>query len=194
VKLLLILSIFLFCVTGRAVSATVSFSQWLNISVGTSTEVLLDQTFTGRIGIFTGSANSNSTFSDINPFFTSLDSALFRTSAGNEDGYIDLGVSPTYDGAIYGGQQIFVWYTDGSNQNALITGFGTFRSDLDIPTTSSHTIETANIGSLTIVTGSFNASGPSPYGGGMLRLNNIPEPSTFLLASLGVLGLLRRRR
>ena len=193
-KHFLILSIFLLCVTGRASSATVSFNQWIDISVGTLSETYLNNTYTGRIGIFTGSAGANSSFDDINASFTSLGSASFASPAVlNENGFIDLGVV-TYDGATYGGQQIYVWYTNGSNQNALITGFGNFKSNLDVPASSSHTIETANIGSLTIITGSFNASGPSPYGGGMIRLNNIPEPSTFLLASLGVLALLRRRR
>lgn len=190
----IILSISLIFLAARAVGATVSFQQWIDISVGTSTESYLDNTYTGHIGVFTGTAGVNSTYSDINAFFTSLGSTTFASPAvSNEIGYIDLGVV-TYDGATYGGQQIYVWYTNGSNQNALITGFGTFRSEVDVPASSSHTIETATIGSLTIITGSFNASGPSPYGGGMLRLNNIPEPSTFLLASLGVLALLRRRR
>jgi hypothetical protein len=179
---------------GSAFGTTVSFSVWTNTGVGSSPlGTPLDSSYTGYIGIYSGAAGVNSTYADIFSGFTILNTAIFATSAGGDNGSIDFG-SLNFVNATFDNKQLYAWFTNGSTQNALVTGFGPIPADGDVINTASYSIETSNVGSLTFVTGSYNPLIIAQYGGGTVLLNNVPEPSAALLGGLGALVLLRRRR
>jgi len=184
-----------------AFGATVSLGILTDTGVVNASNVALDSSYTVYLGTYTGGAlTSTSTFADINGSFTSVTSATFGTGdAAGYNGYAAIG-STFYDApdaSGIGGDQIFAFITDGANQNALLSGFGVFPLNTDVPNFLDLTIEAANVGTYTFLLGSYDSEGSNQLGsGGNVVLNNaaIPEPSAALLGAVGAIGLLRRRR
>jgi len=156
--------------------------------------------FTVHIGRYTGgNLATTATAAEITPLFIVLASAPFVS--GMNAGYVGVSDTDYTDAQGYGNQPFAVWFTDGGNNNAIVTGFGVggnpgnFPVDAAIPNNVPFFINVDNAPLLIYRLGSYSASGVTAGGGGEIVLNNaIPEPSAALLGAIGVLGLLRRRR
>lgn len=178
-----------------AQAATVSFSMANDVlAVGPEVNSYnkADATYTMYLGRYNGAALlPTASFADINAGFSILSTTSFLGDAAA--GYVDSGDITFTDAQGFGGAQLFVWFTNGSDQNALITGFGAIPNDASIPNSVPFSLDSANAATLTYVVGKFDAAVNSPLGGSVV-LNGVPEPSAALLGALGALGLLRRRR
>jgi hypothetical protein len=131
-------------------------------------------------------------FDEIKPNFTILSTTSFLGGAGA--GYVSSGNIPFTDAAGFGGAQLFVWFTNGFDQNALITGFGAIPADAAIPNAVAFALDSSNAASLTYRLGSYDSSINSGNGGAVVLNIWIPEPSAALLGAIGALSFLRRRR
>lgn len=162
-------------------------------------DIPLDTSYTAFFGTYSGGTlTTTSTFDDINPNFSVLTSQTFASGdAAGFDGYVILNQFNFTDLAGFGGEQLFVFVTDGANQNALISGFGQIPNDGDTPNTLSVTLDSTLAPLLTYNLGSYDPSSPNSQSmtGGNIVLNNaVPEPSAVLLSVIGSLALLRRKR
>jgi hypothetical protein len=179
-------------------AATISFDMAADTWATTAAGVPLTPAYTAYVGKYNGAAlTSTATFAQINAGFTSLFSIAFATGdALGAPGYVTTGAINFTDAQGFANQPLYVFYTNGSDQNALITGFGNIPSDAAIPNSVDFGINAANAASFTYVVGSYNAAAPNVNGGGAVVLNAaaVPEPSALLLGAVGALGLLRRRR
>lgn len=131
-------------------------------------------------------------FDEIRPNFTILSTTSFF--GGDDAGYVSSGDIVFTDAAGFGGSQLFVWFTNGFDENALITGFGKIPSDSSYPNTVGFRLDSSNAASLTYLLGSYNPSINSGSGGAVVLNIWIPEPSAAFLGAMGAFGLLRRRR
>lgn len=183
---------------GSAMAASVSFNLGTDTGAALADDTALDSTYTLYLGTYTGGAlDSTATFADINANFDTLTSIAFATGdAAGYNGYAIINSTNYTDGDGFSGDGIYAFISDGANQNALITGFGTFPADGDVPNFINTGISSSNAAGLTYLLGSYDAGSPNLIGsGGNVILNDaIPEPSIMLLGSLGIIGLLRRRR
>jgi hypothetical protein len=179
---------------GSVFGTTISFNMWFDSGAADYNGVPLDSTYTAYIGTYSGSADQNSTYSDIFADFSVLASGSFSTSTSNEDGYVEIADFNFVDAA-FDSQPFYVWFTDGGNQNALITGFGEpIPANGDTINFISYGIDEANIADLTYLVGSHNSAISTTYDGSTVVLNNVPEPSSAFLGMISALGFLRRRR
>jgi hypothetical protein len=174
-------------------AATISFDMAADtLAVAPLTNAKLDPTYTMYLGKYNNAALSqNPSFADINAGFTILSTTSFLGADGA--GYVSSGDNTFTDAAGFSGAQLFVWFTNGTNQNALITGFGTIPADASIPNSVAFALDSTNAASLTYTVGHYDANINSASGGSVV-LAGVPEPSAALLGAVGVLGLLRRRR
>ena len=162
----------------------------------------LNSGYTARIGFYSGGALTvTSTYSDIISNWTEAGQVNFATGGDVQgvNGYFNTGGLGFSDALGIGGKQVWVFLTDGANNNALFYGaaLGTFKHDADVPSSGAASITGANAGGFTYSLGSYNALATTnnPNGGGVIFLNQaVPETSSVLLGSLGALALLRRRR
>ena len=178
-----------------AFGATISFYVAENTYVATSAGAPLSSTYTAYLGTYTGSGLDPATasFADINADFDILTSAAF--APGGNVGLLVIADFEFTDAAGFGGEPLYAFFTNGGNENALITGFGLIPSDGDDGFVAF--INVGNAAGLTYLVGGYDPEGANFYGedAGNVVLNNaIPEPSTTLLGALGGLFLLRRRR
>ena len=180
-----------------AFSATISFNVTTDTGFATSADIALDGGYTAYFGHYTGGTlTTSATFADISTNFDILTSQAFATGGvveGN-NGYLALNEFEFDDSAGFGGLPLYVFITDGGNQNALITGFGNIPQDADVPATLSIDFTASNAASLTYLVGSYDATSPNSAGSGGNVILNIPEPSSLLLTACGMLALLRRKR
>jgi hypothetical protein len=135
--------------------------------------------------------NSGSRFAEISSGFTVLSTTSFL--GGDAAGYVSSGDVFFTDAAGFSNSQLFVWFSDGAAQNALITGFGNIPADASIPNAVSFALDSSNAPFLTYVLGTYIPTINSGNGGAVM-LTGMPEPSAALLAAMGALSLLRRRR
>jgi len=180
--------------------ASVSVDLFTNTNSVTSTSTALNNTFQARFGVYTGGAlTATSTATDIiaggwaQAGFTNFASG----PAAGYNGYFSSGSLIFTDAAGVANQQIWVWLTDGGDNNALFTSatFGTFKADAAIPNNTILSLQATNIASASFSIGAYDPLASNVEGGGSIVLNNaIPEPTVTLLGAIGVLGLLRRRR
>lgn len=198
-KTKLMLAVFLAASSSSIFAASISVNLFTDTAAVTSTGTLLGSTYQARIGRYTGAAlTATSTAADILTGWTQAGVVNFQTGpAALYAGYFD-GQANFTNALGLAGTPVFVWFTDGGNNNAVITGLGvSFLSDSAIPNSNSLSIDANVANSSTYLLGSRNEAGVSPFGGGTIVLNQaavIPEPSAALLGAIGVLGLLRRRR
>lgn len=200
-KTKLILAAFLAASSSSVFSASILVDLFTDTSAVTSTGTPLPGTFQARIGRYAGPAlTTSSTAADILAGWTQVGaSTAFATgAAAGYNGYFTTPSLGFTDAAGLAGTPVFVWLTDGGNNNAVITGLGTnFLNDAAIPNSNILSISATNAANATYLLGSYNAAGVSQFGGGTIVLNQyvpIPEPSAALLGAIGALGLLRRRR
>lgn len=150
-------------------SASISFSIINDTAVATASDVALDATFIAYIGTYTGGALNASTasFSLINADFSILYSANFSTGAAlGADGYLDAASFAFTDSDGFANVPLFVWFTDGNLQNAIVTGFGNIPADASIPNSVDFFIDSSNAATLTYVLGSYDPFGTNLAGSG----------------------------
>lgn len=177
-----------------AFGADISFSVAENTGVATAAGVPLSSTYTAYIGTYSGSGLNplTASFSAINAGFEVLTSGSFAPSGFS--GYLAIGNFPFADAAGFGGKPLYAFFTNGGNENALITGFGAIPFD-SAPLPFEAFINVGNAAGLTYLVGGYDPLGANLAGsGGNVVLNNVPEPSATLLGALGGVFLLRRRR
>lgn len=131
-------------------------------------------------------------FATINASWTNAGEIVF---AGSEvfgvPGYFSGTVNFT-DAAGLAGKDVYVWFTNGSNGNAVMRSLTVdFRDDNDIPSINSLSIEQQTIAQLQFVVGGYSVASGNP-GGSIFPA--IPEPSSVLLGSFACIGLIARRR
>lgn len=195
-KIKVILSLAAFSLGVQA--ATIDFSLATDTGAATDSDVALNTSYTLYFGTYTGGAlGPTATFTDINSSFDILTSVQFASgAAAGANGYALIPAFVFDDTAGFAGDPVYVWFSDGGDNNALLTGFGNIPADADVPSSVSFFLDSSNAAGLTYVLGSYDPASPNLAGsGGNVILNNaIPEPSVALLGALGVLGLIRRRR
>jgi len=187
-----------------AFATSVSFNLATDISVvNAPAGLLLDNTYTLYVGTYTGNPAtlaSSTTYATINASFTAIPSGSIAFATGGAAGYngwAAINSSAFVNDALYGGKPLYAWISNGSNLNAVLTGFGNIPNNGDVPNSLDAGIDLTGIAGLTKVLGTYSAAGTNlnAPGSGVIVLNNaVPEPSAALLGALGVLGLLRRRR
>lgn len=188
------LAAFLAASSSSIFGAGISVSLFVDTAAATSTGTLLGNTFQARVGRYAGPAlTATTTAENILSGWTSAGSVNFASgAAAGYAGYFDTGLVNFTDALGLAGTPVFVWFTDGGANNAVLTGFATnYLSDGAIPNSNAVAIDATNAATVTYALGSYSAGA----GGGTIVLNNaIPEPSAALLGAIGALGLLRRRR
>jgi hypothetical protein len=182
--------ILLVSLASSAFGATISFYVAENTYVATSAGAPLSSTYTAYIGTYTGSGldPATATFADIFADFDIRGTATFAT------GLFPAGLLGVENFEYTVGEPIYAFFTNGGNENALITGFSVSPNGDD---NFAAYINVGNAADLTYLVGGYDPEGADLYvpGAGNVVLNNaIPEPSTTLLGALGGLFLLRRRR
>ena len=154
--------------------------------------LLTGPTYSLYLGKYNGAALApDATFAEISAGFTVLSTTAFLD--GPAAGYATSGNVEFTDLQGFGGSQLFVLISNGTNESALITGFGAIPLDAAIPNSVAFSLDASNASTLTYLVGGFRAD-LNAAGGGAVQLNGIPEPSAALLGAIGALGLLRRRR
>ncbi len=202
----IILVIFTFTfVIGNSTAATVSIARGIGnpgISTLTADGTVLSTggyyiaagTFTNGLGITEEPVITNdfsSLLAAVAAFdvFGSASSPISGTTQGLIVGSINSLGAP--DPAVFNLKQIYLLIGNGATQGTS-TQFGIFKMTtpvffpIDVTAASSTTVSTSFGTSISPLTNAGSVSGNS--------FQLIPEPSTFLLSSLGVLVLLRRRR
>ncbi len=195
--------------TGLASAASVSLAANLDLNFTTDAALAsgaLGSSYSARIGSYSGPALTiTTTFDDIIGGWTQAGSFSFASGAmAGYDGYFQTPSLIFTDAAGLGGKNVWLWVTNGSNENLLMfavdTGVGAnnshlFKFDVDIPNSGDLSVKQSNADSWQLVLGTFTSAGANATYGGSYVLNNaIPEPSAALLGAFGAIGLLRRRR
>lgn len=180
--------------SGSIASASTIFSGAANdVSFATSTSSLLDSSFEVRVGWLDTATYDESDYAVVNTNFIELGAISFPyagnpTYNGFYNGQVDY-VDADFGGEALGGENIFLFVTDGSTEWALMeytNAAETINLEADIPNVSNVFVELSTIADFTLHSGSHNS--------GTVNLQAIPEPSAALLGGLGSLMLLRRRR
>lgn len=181
----------------QSYAASISFSIATDTGVASFAGSPLDSTYLAYIGTYTGGAlTPESTYAEISANFSTLYSGAFASGdAAGANGYFIMPDTAFTDAQGFANRALYVLFTNGSDQNALITGFGNIPADAAIPNSAAFAIDSGNVGSLTLLVGTYDPAGANLAGqGGNIVLSGVPEASTALLGALGALGLLRRRR
>ena len=162
----------------------------------------LSSAFTAKVGWYDGAPlTTGSQYTDINAHWTAVGSVAFATGTmTGYNGYFDTRGISYPDSLGLAGKNVWLWVTNGSNQNLLmeatsvVAGFGyKFHSASDLPNAGSVEVKAAFEAGWTLFLGTFTPTGANAAYGGSYVLN-LPETSTTLLGALGALTLLRRRR
>lgn len=183
---------------GISSAASVLAGNFENTNFTTNTDVALNSSFIAKVGFLANGTvlTSTDTFASINVNWTNAGNITFATGdTAGYNGYFSGQVNFT-DALGLAGKNIFIWVTDGGDNN-YVGSFSSllFKADAEIPNSTVAPINQASLGSaFNTVLGSFNGAGANSATGGSLVLNNVPEPSAALLGAIGALGLLRRRR
>lgn len=185
-----------------AAGIVVACSSDLDFSTNTSDLAnAIDSTYTVKVGVYSGGLlSTTATFSDINASWAEIGNAPAATGVAY-NGWFNTGNLAFTDGDGFTGENVWVWVTNGSDQNILLqalnSGAGDFlyKADADIPSSGTVSFSSANVASWAIALGSYDSGGANAAYGGSYVLNTaVPEPSALLLGAFGVVGLVRRRR
>ena len=171
------------------------------MTVTTPELVSLNSSYTAKVGFLANGTvlTTNDNFASINANWTNAGNIAFASGdAAGYSGYFS-GKATFTDASGLAGKNVFVWFTNGSDLNAVLgTSQIQFLADSAIPNENAPLgIESANVGTglyWNIALGEKVANPANLDGGGSFKLVGIPEPSAALLGALGALGLLRRRR
>ncbi|BCX47146.1 hypothetical protein HAHE_10540 [Haloferula helveola] len=209
-KLTLTNAALVLALTGAAHAATISIDSILDLDVtvdpNAANTLSSGSGFTVRVGVYTGPAlTTTATFASINSSFTEVGSLNLGTAAvSNYNGYFGTSSAISFtDADGVGGQNIWLWVTDGANINGVYEATGAlagdfqFKADAAIPNSGSIQFGGAAFDDWAIRLGTFTTGGVNAAYGGSYVLNTanpVPEPAVALLGAFGVIGLLRRRR
>lgn len=183
---------------GVSSAATTYVSNWIDTSfVSPVMHTPLGSSFVAKIGFVQAGTvlTPDSTFSEINASWTNAGNIAFASpDVLSMAGYFE-GQANYTDALGLGGKDIYIWVTNGSDQNAVLRHrTADFKFDLDIPNVTLVFIESSTISSdfeLLLGTYNPNLSHPESPAGAIIL---VPEPSALLLGALGAIGLIRRRR
>jgi hypothetical protein len=130
-------------------------------------------------------------FATISSNFITAGSAIAFPYAGNPtyNGYV-AGNTGTFNSNTLGieGLNVFWLVTDGTTAFALLEDTGVqYKLETAIPNSNDSFLNAGNLGQFIVHAGSTTDTTS-------VNLAAIPEPSTFLLSGVAMLGLLRRRR
>ncbi len=192
----LLLAVFLMTGCSASFGASISVDLSTDTFAVANGNLPVGSGFTARIGVYTGSPLTViSVASDISQHWTEVGQVPFATGAmQGYNGYFSTGqINFSTSGNGLAGADVWIWLTDGGSNNALITGLGTFMSDLSIPNSSAISLSKDNLPNATFALGAYNPNIPNPNGGGAIVMG-IPEPSLTAFGAVAAFGLLRRRR
>ena len=193
--------------SGFASAATVNVNGYINVNFSTNPAVAntMGSGYTAKVGRYTGGVlDTTATFAQINATWTNVGNYTFATAAaGSFNGSFKGNALSYTDAAGLAGTNVWLWVTNGSNQNLLMqattsaVGDFLFKADGDIPNGGNLAVSTAARPGWQLSLGTFTTTGTNSGFGGSYVLNTaaaVPEPSAALLGAFGALGLLRRRR
>jgi hypothetical protein len=192
------------------IACTISVSYGATVTVDTGFSIGVTDLSGVNMGVGAGSIRLGyfSTISDVNLATSSYSqlSSDFQTYGGDSAVFGKSGLSGFFAisadtgtkdfSSSFIGKNIYLFGLSTANTEGLIYKFSqTFQVDPVDPTPPSSQNLTFTLSASNYLLGSNDSTltGPAIAGAGRMA-TLIPEPSTFLLASLGVLGLLRRRR
>ncbi|MEO5712858.1 MAG: PEP-CTERM sorting domain-containing protein [Luteolibacter sp.] len=193
--------------SGFATAATVNVNGYINVNFTTNAAQAstLGSGYTAKVGRYTGGTLlTTATFTEINAAWTNVGNYTFATAAaGSINGGFKGNAISFADTAGLAGTNVWLWVTNGSNQNLVMqattsaVGDFLFKADGDIPNGGNLAVSTAARPGWQLSLGTFTTSGANSTYGGSYVLNTaavVPEPSAALLGAFGAVGLLRRRR